>query len=111
MTTKNENQSQNQPKDKIKSEINIIEVLVNFRTALAEINLSLDKVFAQIRLDSTELQELRRKLKSDRALWPLEDAEKHLQMIIFLASLGKPQFLQYNDLIIQEARAVTSDNR
>lgn len=101
MTTKNENQSQNPPTDKIKNETNIIESLAEFQAALVEINTELDKLLHDIKLDSTRLKELRKKLRHHGEIWPLEDAKEHLHLIITLAGFGKPQYLEHNDSVVE----------
>ena len=75
--------------------------MINFHTGLKAINLSLEELFEQINSDADRLKKLQSKLKGERVLWPIKDAEEHLPMIIFLASFGKTQYLQSEDLVVE----------
>jgi len=101
MTNKIENQSQNQPKDKKTAPVKIIESLINFHASLKVLNSDLEELFEQINSDADRLKKLHIKLKGERVLWPLKDAEEHLPMIIFLAAFGKTQYLEYEDLVVE----------
>ncbi len=75
--------------------------MINFHASLKAVNSALDGLFNQIKTDSVELKKLQSKLKRERVLWPIKDAEEHLPMIIFLASFGKTQYLQSEDLVVE----------
>jgi len=105
MTNKIENQSQNQPKDKKTAPVKIIESLGNFHASLKVLNSALEELFEQINSNADRLKILHSKLKRERVLWPLKDAEEHLPMIIFLAAFGKTQYLQSEDLVVEVAKA------
>jgi hypothetical protein len=65
------------------------------------LNSAFEELFEQINSDADRLKKLQSKLKGERVLWSLKDAEEHLPMIIFLAAFGKTQYLEYEDLVVE----------
>ena len=102
MTNKLENQSQNQLKNKKITPVKYIESLRYFHASLKSMNSVLEEVFHQINIDSTQLEELQKRLSKEGVLWRFEDFEDNLKIILLLAGVfDKPQYLQFENRIVE----------
>jgi predicted nucleic acid-binding Zn-ribbon protein len=106
MTTKLENQSQNQQKDQLNNKktgpIKIIESLLNFHTSLADINSAFEEFFEQINTNSAKLERLKNKMGAGSVMWRLEDIKHELPIILLAAGISdKPQYLQFENHVVE----------
>lgn len=101
MTTKKENQSQNQPKDKMLKNSPDIIFLSQFYEDLAKACVTLDKIFYNLNINIEQMRKVRRSFGSSPEVWDLKQAKEFLDMIILNAALGNTQFLEKDELLVQ----------
>lgn len=90
--------------NQVKAETSILTSLANFQLALQDINANLEEIFAQIRIHFESVKEQRYELKRNSKLWTRDDANQHLEMIMFLAALRETQYLDYENILLQVSR-------